>query len=172
MTSASPARSSRGGSVASVSRSDDDGARLIKRADQVLAAGVIDAGLAAHRGIDLRQQRRGHLHEIDAALVAGRRKPGHVADHTAAQRHDAGVAIQAAADERIEDPAQHLQRLVLLAVRQHDGVHALAGEALGQGVSRYSGPTVALVTTNTSRAVNIADMSAGSVMRLPPMTIG
>ena len=39
---------------------------------QVLAVARIDAGLAADRGIDLRQQRRRHLHEIEAAPHASR----------------------------------------------------------------------------------------------------
>ena len=50
----------------------DDGERLIEGADQVLAARMIDPGLAADRGIDLGEQRRRHLHIADAALIAGR----------------------------------------------------------------------------------------------------
>ena len=38
--------------------------RLMKCADQILALGRIDPGLAADRGIDLGQQRRRHLHEV------------------------------------------------------------------------------------------------------------
>jgi 3-dehydroquinate synthetase len=41
---------------------------------------MIDSGLASDGGVDLRQQRGWYLHEIDAALVAGRGEPGHVAD--------------------------------------------------------------------------------------------
>ncbi len=81
------------------------GTGLMKRPDQVLAARVIHAGLAADGGIDLRQQRRRHLHEIDAALITGRRKSGDVADHAAAECDDAGVAIQPGAHERVEDLA-------------------------------------------------------------------
>ena len=57
MTSASPARSSRGGSVASVSVSAST-RRLMERADHVLAARVVDRRLAADRRVDLREQRR------------------------------------------------------------------------------------------------------------------
>ena len=46
-------------------------ARLVKGTDQVLAADVIDAGLAAHRRIHLGQQGGGHLDEVDAALETG-----------------------------------------------------------------------------------------------------
>ena len=42
-------------------------ARLVEQADQVLALRRVDAGLAAHRAIHLRQQGRRHLHEIEAA---------------------------------------------------------------------------------------------------------
>ena len=37
--------------------------RLVERADHVLAARVVDRGLAADRGVDLREQRGRHLHE-------------------------------------------------------------------------------------------------------------
>ena len=47
----------------------------------------IDRGLAADRGIDLRQQRGRHLDVIDAAAHHRRRKPGKIADHAAAERH-------------------------------------------------------------------------------------
>ena len=84
MTSARPARSSRVGQRAQRVGIRDHRARLMKGADQILAARMIDPGLAAHRGIHLRQQRGGHLHVIDAPLVAGGREAGHVADDPAA----------------------------------------------------------------------------------------
>src|SRR6185503_1226104 len=43
-------------------RIGDDQNGLVEGADQVLAQRGIDAGLAADRGIDLREQRRRHLH--------------------------------------------------------------------------------------------------------------
>ena len=69
--------------------------RLIKRADHVLAERMIDAGLAAHRRIDLREQRGRHLDERHAAHVAGGGKTRHVADHAAAQRNQRGLAVGA-----------------------------------------------------------------------------
>ena len=60
---------------------DLDRHRLVERADHVLAQRVVDGGLAAHRGIDLRQQRRRHLQEAHAAHVDGGGEAGHVADH-------------------------------------------------------------------------------------------
>ena len=50
-------------------RIGDDQARRVKRADQVLAERVIDAGLAADRAVDLRQQRRRHVHDRHAAQI-------------------------------------------------------------------------------------------------------
>ena len=91
----------------------------MERADHVLAVRMIDGRLAADRGVDLREQRRRHLHVVDAALVAGRGESGHVADDAAAQRDDRGVAIHALRDQRIEDARHAFERLVLLAVGQH-----------------------------------------------------
>ena len=132
MTSASPARNSRGGKGPERIQIRQHGAWLVKRADQVLAARVIDPGLAADGRIDLRQQRRRHLHEIDAALVARGRKSGHVADDAAAECDDARVAIQPSADQGIEHLSQHLECLVLLAIGQHDLMHALAAQTARQ----------------------------------------
>ena len=74
----------------------------MERADQVLAAHVIDAGLAADRRIDLRQQRRRHLHEPDPAHEDRRGKPGHVAHDTSAQRDHEALAVGAALDQCVE----------------------------------------------------------------------
>ena len=67
---------------------------LMEGADQVLAAGGVDGGLAADRRIYLGQQGGGDLHEIDAALVDRRREPGQVADHAAAEGHDQVAAVE------------------------------------------------------------------------------
>jgi hypothetical protein len=64
-------------------RVDQHGERLVERPDHVLAQRVIDTGLAAHRRIDLRQQRGRHLHERHPTLVDGRGETGEVADDPA-----------------------------------------------------------------------------------------
>ena len=110
------------------------GPRLVKRADQVLAARVIHARLAAHRRIHLREQGRRHLHEIHAALVAGGRKTGHVPHHSAAERDHAGVAVHPSLHQRVEDAPGHLERLVLLAVRQPHARHPAAFERAEQSI--------------------------------------
>ena len=90
---------------------DQHGARLVERADHVLAERMVDAGLAAHRRVDLREQRRRHLHERHAALVDRRGESRDVADDAAAQRDQRGRALGA----QFEQPCHHrLQRLPVL----------------------------------------------------------
>ncbi len=52
-------------------------------------------------GIDLRQQRGRHLHEIDAAAQDRRREAGEIADHAAAERDDQVVALDLGRDQRL-----------------------------------------------------------------------
>ncbi len=93
----------RGDSVSSTRGIGDDQDRLMEGAEQVLALRRVDAGLAADRGIDLRQQRGRHLHEIDAAAHDRRRKAGEIADHAAAQRDHEIVALDLRGDQRLAD---------------------------------------------------------------------
>ena len=62
--------------------------RLPERADQVLALGQVHAGLAADGGVDLAEQRGGHVHDGDAPVVDGGGEPGGVGDHAAADGDD------------------------------------------------------------------------------------
>ena len=62
--------------------------RLVVGADVVLGLGEVDAGLAAVRRVDLRDERRRHLHVADAALVGGGAEARQIADHAAAERDD------------------------------------------------------------------------------------
>ena len=101
-------------------------------ADQVLATRVIDGGLAAHSRIHLRQQRRRHLHERHAALVAGRGETGQVADHAAAEGEHRAVAPEAVGDQDIEHARGVGERLVGLAVRQYDFQRAPRAQASAQ----------------------------------------
>src|SRR3546814_5535820 len=52
---------------------------LVEGADQVLAVPRVDPGLAADRTVDLRQQRRRDLHEVEAAERHRRRDSGEIA---------------------------------------------------------------------------------------------
>ena len=96
----------------------DDRGRLVEGADQVLAAGMIDAGLAADGGIHLGEQRGRQLHDRDAALVGRGREARDVADHAAAEREHRPVAVDAGPDQRVDDGGDVAERLLLLAARQ------------------------------------------------------
>ena len=67
----------------------------MERADEVLALGQVDRGLAADGGVDLREQRGRRLHDVDPAVVHGRREAGGVADHAAPEGDDGVVTQQA-----------------------------------------------------------------------------
>src|SRR6185369_11236158 len=53
-------------------------ARLMKCADQVLAAGQVYPGFAPDGSVDLRQQSRRNLNEVDAAQIGRRRESSQV----------------------------------------------------------------------------------------------
>ena len=63
-------------------------ARLVEGADEVLAGLQVHAHLAADGAVHLRQQRRGHLHERDAAQIGSGHEARQVAHHAAAERDD------------------------------------------------------------------------------------
>ena len=92
----------------------DDRARLVERAHQVLARAEIDAGLAADRRVDHRQQRRRHQRERHAAQVDRRHEAGVVGRGAAADADDRGAPVVAAGGEplaRFLDLRQVLARL-------------------------------------------------------------
>ena len=86
-------------------------------ADHVLAARVIDRGLAADRRVDLREQRGRDLQERDAALIDGGGKACEVAHDPAAQGDEQRVAPAACREQGVEDAFQHLPALGLFAIR-------------------------------------------------------
>ena len=115
----------------------DDNPGLVERADEILASGMVDAGLASDRGVDLREQRRRYLRIADAALVAGGREAGDVAHDASTQRQHGGVAVHLFVDQRVDDPPGGLQGLVALSV----GQYALGDAPFRQGrcqLGRYS----------------------------------
>ena len=93
-------------------RIDDDRVRLIEGADQVLAERVVDAHLAADGAVHLRQQRRRHVHERDAAQVGRGGEAGHVADDAAAEGDERGRAVGVRADERVVDARDRLRAVL------------------------------------------------------------
>ena len=63
-------------------------ARLVKGADQVLGARVIDGRLASARCVHLGQERRRHLDEVDASHIGGRGEAREIPDRATTQRDD------------------------------------------------------------------------------------
>ena len=95
----------------------------------------IDAGLAADRGIDLRQQRCGNLDETHAPPQAGGGKAGEVADHAAAERDQKIAALHARCEGRLAKLSEMGVILGRFARGQHEMVmaHARRIEARLQG---------------------------------------
>ena len=81
----------------------------MERADQILAVGGIDRGLAADRGIDLCQQRGRHLHVIETAPHRRRGKAGEIADDAAAERDHEIAAFDARGNDRFTDFFEHAE---------------------------------------------------------------
>ena len=113
-------------------------------ADQVLALRGVDAGLAADRGIHLREQRGRDLHEAHAAAQDRRGKAGEVADHAAAERHDEIAALEAQLEQALAQGLEHAEALRRLAGLQDDGAGKEPGllqrglRARGDGGARRS----------------------------------
>jgi hypothetical protein len=108
-------------------RIDNHDGRLVERANQILAERVIDADLAADRAVHLRQQRRGHVDEGDAAEIGGRGKACGVTDNASADGDDGAASVRARADQRLVDARDRLQVLVPLAVRNQNRLRAVEG---------------------------------------------
>ena len=81
--------------------------RLPIGTDEVLSLGQVDPGLAPDGGVDLRQQRRGHLHHGKAAVVHRGDEPGDVGDDASA---DTDHGVGAGQLPPGELPAQVLDR--------------------------------------------------------------
>ena len=101
--------------------------RLVESADQVLAVTGIDAGLAADRAVDLGQQGRRNLHEIDAAQRDRGGESGDVADHAAAQGHQCRAAFDAGIEDAVHQAFEMVEILGLLAWGKDDGAMGDAG---------------------------------------------
>ncbi len=92
--------------------------RLVKGADQVLALRRVDRRLAADGAVDLGEQRRRHLHQIEAAQQGRRGEAGEIADDAAAQRHDRRRALDAQRQDVLAQPREMREVLGRLARRQ------------------------------------------------------
>ena len=85
---AQPAANFAAGKGAEKERVDDNLRRLVERADYVLYPLEIDGGFAADRTVDLREEGRRNLHEVDAAHVERGGESCNVAHHPSAEGDD------------------------------------------------------------------------------------
>src|SRR5262245_34184298 len=88
-------------------------------AHEILAVTGIDRGLAADRGIDLRQQRGWHLHIVETAANHCGRKARKVAHHAATKRQHEIATLDAGLDQRLAHPLEHWKALRSFARRYH-----------------------------------------------------
>ena len=105
--------------------------RLVEGADEVLALGRVDPGLAADRAVDLGEQRRRHLHEADAAAQDRGGEAGEVADDAAAEGEDEVVAVDLRGDQPLDGALEPGPALGGLAGRQHERRRLDPGVARG-----------------------------------------
>ena len=129
MTSASPATSSRRGSVRKHGDIDEHQLRLIEGTDQILSIVVIDPGLAADAGVHLGEQRGRHLHVGNAAQISRRGKAGEIADHAATKREHAGFSLQSFGDQAIVDRCQRFKIFMFFAVGHENRRDVESGSA-------------------------------------------
>ena len=139
----------------------------MERADQILAVGGIDRGLAADRGIDLRQQRGRHLHVIEPAPHHRGGEAGEVADDAAAERDDEIAALDARRDDlprrpaRIREsfstpsPAGTITRLDAIAPAGERGF----GSGRAQTRATFSSVTIATLAPGRNAAMRVAERS-------------
>jgi hypothetical protein len=100
----------------------------MERADQVLPEGMVDADLSSDRTVHLREQRRRHLHDRNAAEVSRRRESRDIARDASPERDDCAGAIGAGANQRVVDAADRREVLEPFTIRDEDRL--LAGHPL------------------------------------------
>ena len=137
-TSASPARRSKSGSVSRLDRSARTPDGRVEGADEVLALGGVDAGLAADGRVDHAEQRGGDLDDLHPAQPGGGDEAGEVGDRSPADADDGVGAGEAGLAEHLPAERGDLGGLGLLAVGHlgGDGLVADRGEVLAHRVAR------------------------------------
>ena len=126
-----------------------------KGADEVLALGGVDPGLAAHRRIHLGEEARRDLHEAHAALQRGGHEAREVAHDAAAERHDDVAALRPRVEHGAADLGIGGEALGTLARRYHDGRMAQA-RGVERSLQRRQVP---------AREVGVGDDHAGRARR-------
>ena len=101
---------------------------LVESADEVLALGQVNGGLAADSGVHHREQACGHLREGQATQVSRRHEAREIADDTASNCHYQVAALCLALGKPAIYELRGLQRLVRLACGHDEHVR---GDACG-----------------------------------------
>jgi len=117
-------------------RIDDHAHRLLEGADQVFPSRAVDAGLAAHRRIDHRQQRGRYLHEAHAAHPARGDIAGEIAADAAAEGDDGIAAVDAMGRAALPQEVGGGQRLARFAGGKGGEIGTHAGRGEGGGEAR------------------------------------
>jgi hypothetical protein len=105
-------------------RIDQHAARLPETADHVLGGGQVDTDFAAHRTIDLGQERRGNLKERQAAREGGGHKARQIADHSAADSDNRRLAVGSEVEELSPQLLGDVDRFHRLARFDHQEIDA------------------------------------------------
>ena len=102
--------------------------RRVESADQILARGGVDGGLASDSGVHHRDQSRGHLDDGDSPHESGGYKAREVADDATAERDHRGVAAEAFGEQLVGQTRPRFTRLVGLPRRNREDFQGTALE--------------------------------------------
>ena len=133
----------------------------------------IDADLAADGAVHLRQQRRRHLHERDAAQIGRRDKSRQVADHTAAERDDERFSFQPMHRELVITTLDHFK---LFAVSPggttiNAGKKPARASELKAGLANRLPTLVSVMMAQRGPSFRRAHLAPRVVSKPPPMVI-
>ena len=115
---------------------DDDGRGLVEGAEQVLALGKVDAGLAADGRVDLGDERGRDLDPGHAPQVRGGEEARRIAERAAADRDERVASLDPQPGVLARRLADHRELLGGLARGQHD---VLDRPALGEQALAHAG---------------------------------
>jgi hypothetical protein len=105
--------------------------RLVEGADQVLAFGEVDPGLAPDGGVDHAEHGGGHVDQRHPAQPGGGGEPGDVGGGAAADRHQRVGPPGGDGGQPLVQPGHHLQPLGVLPRRDLDQVDGQPAPAEG-----------------------------------------
>ena len=103
-------------------RIDENKLGLMKRTNEILPNGVIDACLSTDGSVDHAEQRRGNLYDRYATENSGGDEACHIGDDAAAQPNQDRIAADSAAKQLIVDGKKIIKSLVALSSRNHHRV--------------------------------------------------